>query len=305
MTFAKFAFLVIDKIFAGAQNPKKLLAQFADVKKEADIVFDEKYPDVKLDAYFPANTEGKPLPVIMEIHGGGFSAGDKKYRTALSSYYAKETGAAVFSVNYGLGGKVICPVPLQQLVSAANWINANAAKYNLDMTHFVASGDSAGGYYAGMLGVLQDSTALQELYEAKLDARFTGLVLNCGIYDIKKALQAKVLFNMTAGVCKDFAGIAPKELDTYKYKDGVSSIDYVTDKYPKSYVIYAEQDFFCGGQGEALIAKLNELGVYEEHYGSTAFGDNHTFSLTWTSKAAQEANEKMVDFLRRFFADKI
>lgn len=305
MTFAKVVFKFVDHLFKNAQNPKKLRKKYADVKVEKDILYGENPKEELLDIHYLPKTDGEPYPVIMEIHGGGFSAGDKKYRAVLSSFYAKETGAFVVNVNYGLGGKTICPVPVRQLVNAVNWVVANKEKYNLDLSRFVVTGDSAGGYYSSMLSVLQDSPFLQELYQAKPQARFGAALLNCGVYDMRLALKQKILLNLTKGVAHDYAGITPKEIETFKYKEGMSPIEHITEQFPKTLVIYAEQDFFCGGQGEAICQKLKDLGVYHESYGSTEFSDNHTFSLTWKSKAAQEATALSISFLNRYFKGEI
>ncbi len=304
MSFSKFIFLAVDVLFKNPQNPKKLQNKYSKgVICEKDIIFDEETPEYRLDAYH-VEKEGK-YPVIFEIHGGGFSAGDKKYRTTLCNWYAQQTGAYVFNVNYGLGTDVVFPDPVIHLIKAFNWVVANAEKYNLDLDRMVVTGDSAGGYYSSALAVYNDCPPLQEACKIPMNGRFSGAVFNCGIYDLQLALKAKVLFNLTEQVCKDFSGITPDQLEEYPYKDAVDPINYITDKFPKSMVIYSEQDFFCGGQGEALVKKLNELGIYEEHYGSKKFLDNHTFSLTWLSKASKEVNEQLLAFLKKFFNGEI
>ena len=305
MSFSKFVFLAVDVMFKNPQNPPKLLKEFSKgVICEKDVVFDEETPDYKLDTYHVERKEGK-YPVIFEIHGGGFSAGDKKYRTTLCNWFAQKTGAFVFNVNYGLGSEVVFPDPMIHLLKAFNWVVANAEKYNLDLDKMVVTGDSAGAYYSSALAVYNDCPALQEACKLKMNGHFSAAVLNCGIYDLQLALKAKVLLNMTEKVCKDFSGITPDQFEEYEFKDAVDPINYITKNFPKTLVIYSEQDFFCGGQGESLVKKLNEVGVYEEHYGSVKFLDNHTFSLTWSSKAAKEANSKLLSFLQRFFDGEI
>lgn len=305
MTFAKFVMKTIDVAFDKHQNPKKLMELYSPgVESEKDIVFDERYADYKLDTYYVPRTDGEKYPVIMEIHGGGFSAGDKKYRRCLCTWFAKETGAFVVNVNYGLGEESVFPEPARHLVAAFNWICDNAEKYNLDLDRILATGDSAGGYYSAYLAAVQDSDKLQDLV-GKMKGRIAATVLNCGIYDVPQALKQKVLFNITNGVCKDFAGTTPKHLDEYEYLPYVSTSDYITDKFPPCLIVYAEQDFFCGGQHTKLMELLDKNGVYYEFYGSTKFSDNHTYSLTWKSPASQEANAKIIDFLKRFCAGKL
>lgn len=305
MTFAKFVFKIIDGVFKPAQNPRKLHKSYGDgVIEEKDIVYDRNYPDMKLNTYYVPRTDGAKYPVIMEIHGGGFSAGDKKYRHVLSEYFAHETGAFVVNVNYGLGQKYVFPKPAKHLVSAFNWIIANARKYNLDVDRILVTGDSAGGYYSAFLSVAQNSPEIQKLV-GNMKGRIGAGVYNCGIYDITSALQQKVLFNLTNGVCIDFAGVSTKKINSYRYLKYVSPIDYVDERFPKALIVYAGQDFFCGGQHDKLSAKLKECGVYYDMYGSTKFSDNHTFSLTWKSPAAQEANAKIIAFMKDYFAGKI
>ena len=305
MRFSKVVFLAVDVLFKHPQNPRRLYKKYSQgVICEKDVVFDETIPDIKLDAYHVERTEGK-YPVIFEIHGGGFSAGDKKYRTVLCNWFAKETGAYVFNVNYGLGGDIIFPDPLIHLVKAFNWVVANAEKYNLDLDKMIVTGDSAGAYYSAALSVYNDCPAMQEACKVPMNGRFSAAVLNCGIYDLQLALGVKVLFNLTDQVCQDFSGIIPKDFETYPYKEAVDPINYVTDKFPKSMIVYSEQDIFCGGQGEALIKKLHDAGVYEEHYVSKKFLDNHTFPLIWFTKAAKQANKQLMTFMKRFFNGEI
>lgn len=305
MTFAKFVMRTIDYLFDPQQNPRKLMKLYTPgVVTETDIVFDQQYPDYKLDTYYVPREDGSKYPVVFEIHGGGFSAGDKKYRRCLCNWFAHEAGAFVVNVNYGLGSQSVYPEPVKHLVAALNWVVANADKYNLDLDRMLVTGDSAGGYYSAYLCAMQDSEKLQEVC-GKMNGRFAAAVVNCGIYDIPQALQQKVLFNLTNGVCRDFAGTTPDHLNEYEYLEYVSTSDYITASFPPCLVVYAEQDFFCGGQHTKLMELLDKYGIYYESYGSTEFKDNHTFSLTWKSKAAQEANAKIIDFVKRFCEGKL
>ncbi len=300
MTKTKFLFVAIDYLYAWPQNPCSVLCKNKGVEVEKNIVFDESIPAYKLDTYHVPKAEGK-YPVIFEIHGGGFTAGDKKYRTALSTWYAKQTGAYVFNVNYGLGREVTFPDPVIHLIKAFNYVVANAEKYNLDLDKMIVTGDSAGGYYSSFLSAYPDSPLMQEACGGiQMNGRFSACVLNCGIYDVETAMKQKVLFNLTKDVCLDFAGITPDQFDTYKWRDAVAPINNLTASFPKTCVVYADQDVFCKGQGPRLLEKLRELGVYTEEFGSKKFLDNHTFSLTWISKASKQANQKIITFMRNF-----
>ena len=304
MSKAVFIFKAIDKLFANPQNPGKILRIG---KKNVEITNDISYAEgeaCKLDTYKPLNAEGK-LPVIIEIHGGGFVAGDKKYRRALCMWYAMNTNAFVVSLNYGLGPQYKFPQAQIDIANAMNYIWAHADEWSIDLTRSIVTGDSAGAWGAAQVCAMQDNEYIQNKIGVKANFKVTGALFNCGIYDIQTALKQKVLFNLTESICKDFCGIPTKDIDTYEWLDVIDSKNYVTENWPTSFVVYAEKDFFCGGQGEDLVNKLNENKVYNEVYYSTRFAANHTFQSTWKGKDAVAANQLFLDFANKMFKGEI
>ncbi|MEK6886047.1 MAG: alpha/beta hydrolase [Nanoarchaeota archaeon] len=118
-----------------------------------DIAYGSDSSAQKLDLYLPKGVSGK-IPVIIEIHGGGFSAGDKYPSTRAEFFNTK--GYAVAAINYRLSGEAIFPAAAYDVKSAVRWLRANADKYNLDAANFGAIGGSAGGYFSAFLGTTGD-----------------------------------------------------------------------------------------------------------------------------------------------------
>ena len=113
-----------------------------------------------LDLLLPANAL-IPLPLVVRIHGGGFSSGDKageETGPAASAILAK--GYALDSVNYRLSGEALFPAGAQDVKAAVRWLRAHAAEYGLDTNRFACWGESAGGYMVAMLGVTGDQTTV-------------------------------------------------------------------------------------------------------------------------------------------------
>ena len=300
-------FKAIDYGFNYFQNRPSMMRKFKDkVIVEKDIIYNEDEPEAcTLDTYISKEAPNEKHPVIFIVHGGGFVAGDKKYRRCLSSWFAINTNAFVVNINYGLGPKYLFPTTVQHLVKAMDWVYDNAEKYNLDLSKIIATGDSSGGYCVAELAALQGSKKMQEMLNLKAKANICALLLNCGIYDIDRALSVKVLFNLSGQVCKHFTGSDIKDIQQHKYIDAISPLPNITKDFPKSCVVYAKQDFFCGGQGEDLVGKLNELGVYNEVYYSTKFASNHTFQSTWKGKDAVAANQLFLDFANKVIKGEI
>jgi acetyl esterase/lipase len=146
-----------------------------------DLAYAEKSPAEKLDLYLPEKGS-PPAPLVIWIHGGGFTAGDKhsmprrdfgpppppKGAYGISQIQVPNvaalvaTGYAVVSINYRLGTSFIDGLPraTQDGKAAVRFLRANAGKYNLDSNRFAVWGNSAGGYMASIIGVTGDQFTL-------------------------------------------------------------------------------------------------------------------------------------------------
>jgi acetyl esterase/lipase len=110
--------------------------------------------DRQLDISWPSSGDG-PFPLVIYVHGGGFTSGDK---SSLTGEFSKATshGYAFVSISHRLASNSQRGFPegLQDITAAIRFLRANAVKYHLDPDHFAMTGFSAGGYHAGMIGVL-------------------------------------------------------------------------------------------------------------------------------------------------------
>lgn len=120
-----------------------------DLKIERDVQYVAGGDKAQsLDLYLPDKSE-KPLPLVVWIHGGGFSAGDKSPCPAV---WLVAHGYVVASLNYRLSGQAIFPAQIQDCQAAFRWLRANRKKYNIDPDHIGAWGASAGGHLVALLG---------------------------------------------------------------------------------------------------------------------------------------------------------
>ncbi len=298
-------FKAIDVVADKMQNNSPLEKGAEDrIVVDYDIVYDET--DAKtcvLDAYRIPKDEGR-YPVLMYIHGGGFVAGDKRFRRGIAKWYA-QSGIYVFNVNYGLCPDCTYPKPLYQLVEAMNWIYDHAGELNLDMDKFFVSGDSAGGYYASMLIAACNYKRVQNKLGIVPKTTFKAAVFNCGVYDIRSILEAKMLFRINTKIFKSFTGMPEADFENYLFKDLCSPTSYVNAKYPPVFVAYSKKDVLCRGQAERLIEMLEKKGVYYECYCSNLFIANHCFPLMWNGRDAATANKMTSDFVSRFIEGKL
>ena len=133
-----------------------------------------------LDVYTPAGNE-TPLPVIIDIHGGGWMYGTKR----INKYYnmtLAQKGYVVFSINYRLVPETDIGGQLQDCMNALAFIKKNAKKYKGNLRELYITGDSAGGFLAAFSTMLNNSELLCEAFDAvcpKLTVR--GLALTCPV----------------------------------------------------------------------------------------------------------------------------
>lgn len=301
----KLLFRAIDVLFKKAQNTCPYIDKnnAKSIHCVKDIVYDKTHSEVCRFDFYRKKTGGK-LPAVIIIHGGGFIAGDKKYRKGRAQFFALN-GFGVFCLNYGLAPDYTFPDPLKHIITAVNYIYDNAEKYNINVDKIFVGGDSAGGYYASMLAAFNCSDKLKEVFGMAPKFRIFGALLNCGVYDMQTVLDSKYPFDIADGVILSLTGVRSSDFDNYEHKDCCIPIDFVTSEYPPTFLTYSDNDIFCKGQGNMMRDKLDGAGVYCEYYSARHSTSNHCFSLTWTGEDAAVANELMMSFAKRLAADKI
>ena len=100
----------------------------------------------RLDVFTPDEAKGKKLPVLLFVHGGGFTRGDKHgdfYPDNITLWAAKN-GMVGVNIDYRLAPKDPWPAGVEDLASSIAWIKANIARYGGDPNSIVLFGHSAG-----------------------------------------------------------------------------------------------------------------------------------------------------------------
>jgi acetyl esterase/lipase len=104
-----------------------------------------------MDIYIPSGLSS-PAPVIVFIHGGGWSSGSKGPVNIPFFQQSFNSGFVCADINYRLSGDSIWPAQIEDCKTAIRFLKANASLYNLDTCNFGVIGESAGGHLASMIG---------------------------------------------------------------------------------------------------------------------------------------------------------
>lgn len=105
--------------------------------------------DLLLDLYLPAVPIRRPVPVIVFLHGGGWSGGTRTTGPDFKRYFAQD-GFAMASIEYRLTPAVTFPANVEDVRTAVRWVKANAAAHGLDPERLCLWGTSAGGHLAAV-----------------------------------------------------------------------------------------------------------------------------------------------------------
>ncbi|WP_336033515.1 alpha/beta hydrolase [Geodermatophilus sp. FMUSA9-8] len=109
--------------------------------------------DLLLDACLPAAPEG-PVPVVVVVHGGGFTSGDRETGGSRGiCELAASMGAAGFSIDYRLAPAATWPAPVDDVGAAVRWLRepAQVERFGLDPARVALVGSSAGAVLAQSL----------------------------------------------------------------------------------------------------------------------------------------------------------
>jgi acetyl esterase len=87
---------------------------------------------------------GAVLPVMLYIHGGGWTLFSIDTHDRIMREYAARAGVAVVGIDYSLSPEHKFPVALNECSAALDWIAAHAARLDLDAERVIIGGDSAG-----------------------------------------------------------------------------------------------------------------------------------------------------------------
>lgn len=142
-------------------------------------------PRQSLDIFLPDEGEG-PFPTIIFIHGGAFWGGDKRDMQNVYLMNGIRRGYAVVNVNHRLSDEVKFPLPVYDVKAAVRFLRANAAKYCLDGSRFAAGGNSAGAYFAAILGASAGVAALEDdsMGNPGVSSAVQAVIGLFGVYDL-------------------------------------------------------------------------------------------------------------------------
>ncbi len=265
------------------------------IKRICDIpYFGDGHPMHLLDVYYPEDA-AHALPVIIDIHGGGWMYGSKELNKIYCLNLAKR-GFTVFNISYPLVPEVTVYDQLRDVMSALDFISLHLDDYPCSKENIMLTGDSAGGMLASYAAALLTSEKLRGVFGTAAPAmKLKTLLLTSPVASAKnKGIMSVYTTKMWGKNYKSALGFK------YMNFDEIAPIA----EFPPTCLITSSGDSMALKQTREQADILRNKGVdvllldFPKYDGVNL---PHVFSvLASESKAGKEAIEKALAFYAKY-----
>ncbi|MGV3459793.1 MAG: alpha/beta hydrolase fold domain-containing protein [Flavobacterium sp.] len=241
----------------------------------------------KLDLYLPKTD--KPVPVLINIHGGGWNHGEKESQTGFKLFF--KLGYAVANIEYRLTPNATAPAAVEDARCAIVYLIQHAKELNIDTSKIVMKGGSAGGHLALMAGLLGNDHRFDTNCKTESTIKVAAIIASDAITNLERNDPAD--YNVKQyGSAKKWLGRYSEDLQFIR---SVSPVQYVAKNSPPVFLVHGDADAVVPyEQALQLNKKLEEAGVKKVFI--TKKGGGH--GIKDTKEVKQHISDEMEKFLR-------
>lgn len=149
-----FVLLIIFNLFLNTYRAENEKQRTKLVKNDSELIGErieiprDGKDSVKANLYVPDTIGDERLPVVFNIHGGGFVGGDADVLDTQSDRIANEWNVVVVTINYTKADVKPIPYGCEEIKDVVLYFADQAEAYGIDPSKFTLIGYSAGAYYA-------------------------------------------------------------------------------------------------------------------------------------------------------------
>lgn len=256
-----------------------------DFTAKIDVVYKKTDNWVgKMDIYLPPNY-GKPTPIIINIHGGGWNHGSKEKQTGFRAFFKENI--AIANINYRLVDVAPAPAAIEDVRSTLIYLIRNAKELNIDTDKIVLMGGSAGGHLALCAGYLANNPKFDTDRGDIKNIKIAAIINKYGIGDMYS-------FSTGEKAYKSAVRWLGKNANNTEFKKSVSGMTYITKDSPATFIVHGDADPIVPySQSVELHKKLVDKGVKTE-FITVKGGEHGKFSKEESSKI----NKAIILFLK-------
>ncbi|MGN6575933.1 MAG: alpha/beta hydrolase fold domain-containing protein, partial [Nocardioides sp.] len=118
-----------------------------------------------LDVYRPRSAQRSDAPVLLQVHGGGWTIGNKDQQGIPLMLHMAARGWVCVAINYRLSPRDAFPAHIVDVKRAIAWIREHITEYGADPSFLAVTGGSAGGHLAALAALTANDPAFQPGFE--------------------------------------------------------------------------------------------------------------------------------------------
>lgn len=258
-----------------------------------DVRYDTRSPRQTMDIFMP-ELEGDAVPIVIDVHGGGWESGEKGDLGAGRALVL--SGHLYAKINYRRSSEAPWPACVEDVKSSIRFLRANAARFGGDADRIALTGHSAGSHL-GMIAAFSADTGLWTSgAHANVSERVHALVSQAGVVDLWRRYRRN--FHDTGFRAEEerkFGRLLGRPVSEEALRP-LSVLEHLASaRAPLAcLLVYAEKDRLAPPEDALLLAsRLRELGwPFEYHCLPEA---DHVDPRFW-----QDENlARIIDFFRR------
>jgi acetyl esterase/lipase len=241
-----------------------------------------------LDIYIPAAEHN--MPVLIYVHGGGWTSGDKGAVGAKAAYFTGR-GFIFVSINYRLIPAARPAGQAADVAEAVAWVRDNIALYGGNAGRLFLLGHSAGAHLTALIA--SDETYLREV-GLDLTAIRGVVLLDSAAYDVEQLMRSP---DGQAETFRTPFGADPAAWRTVSPRAHIAPGKGI----PPHLLLLATANGQRRPAAEGLAATLRAAGVYAQVADATTFRDHVTINedLGRPGDAPTAAVQSFLDMLLR------
>ena len=152
------------------------------LRVEKDVRYSDAGRRGLLDLYLPDQDDLAGAPVLLQVHGGGWTIGNKDQQGIPLMQHMASKGWVCVAINYRLAPRDPFPAHVIDVKRAIAWIRDHIADYGGNPDYIAITGGSAGGHLTALAALTANDPAYQPGFE-DVDTTVQAAVPHYGVYD--------------------------------------------------------------------------------------------------------------------------
>lgn len=248
-----------------------------DVQVERNINYSAGGRRTRLDIYRRKGTTPSNAPVLVQVHGGGWTMGSKEQQGLLLMNRMAARGWVCVALNYRLAPKHPFPAQIIDTKLVIAWVREHIGEYGGDPAYLVITGGSAGGHLAALAALTPDVKEYQPGFE-DADTTVAACVPFYGVYD----MAALTGDRYAIGMRDHYLGPRVFRKDPKIHLDDfvqASPLAHVGAHTPDFFVLHGANDSLVAvSQARAFVKQLKENSDASVTYAELP-GTQHAFEV--------------------------